>query len=99
MGDLARFKNRRQVGSYLGLVPSSFETGEASDRKGHITHQGPARVRFVLNQAVWNIIRFDPDERLVYDRIVKRNPKRKKIAGVAMMRRLAVRLWHAGRAA
>lgn len=96
MGDLERFKNRRQVGSYLGLVPSSYETGEANDRKGHITHQGPARVRFVLNQAVWNIIRFDPDERQVYDRIVAKNPKHKKIAVVAMMRRLAVRLWHAG---
>jgi transposase len=96
MGDLTRFKNRRQVGAYLGLVPSSFETGETNDRKGHITHQGPARVRFVLNQAVWNIIRFDPDERIVYDRIVAKNPKHKKIAVVAVMRRLAVRLWHAG---
>ena len=99
MGDLKRFKNRRQVGAYLGLVPSSFETGETNDRKGHITHQGPARVRFVLNQAVWNIIRFDPDEREVYDRIVARNPKHKKIAVVAVMRRLAVRLWRAGRSA
>jgi transposase len=96
MGDLARFKNRRQVGAYLGLVPSSFETGETNDRKGHITHQGPARVRFVLNQAVWNIIRFDPDEREVYERIAAKNPKHKKIAVVAVMRRLAVRMWHAG---
>jgi transposase len=99
MGDLDRFKNRRQVGAYLGLVPSSFETGEANDRKGHITHQGPARVRFVLNQAVWNILRLDPREREVYDRIVAKNPKHKKIAVVALMRRLAVRLWHAGRSA
>lgn len=99
MGDLARFKNRRQVGSYLGLAPSSFETGEANDRKGHITHQGPARVRFVLNQAVWNILRLDPKERAVYDEIVKRNPKHKKIAVVAVMRRLGIRMWHAGRSA
>jgi transposase len=99
MGDLERFKNRRQVGSYLGLAPSSFESGEANDRKGHITHQGPARVRFVLNQAVWNIIRFDPEERAVYERIVAKNPKHKKIAVVAIMRRLAVRLWHAGKRA
>jgi len=97
MGDLNRFKNRRQVGSYVGLVPASFESGEASDRKGHITHQGPARVRYVLNQAVWNMIRFDPGEREVYERLVKKNPKKKKIAVVAVMRRLAVRLWHAGR--
>lgn len=99
MGDLNRFNNRRQVGSYLGLVPSSDETGETKDRKGHITHQGPARVRFVLNQAVWNILRCDPEEREVYERIAKKNPKHKKIAVVAAMRRLAVRMWHAGRSA
>ena len=50
-----------------------------------------------LNQAVWNMIRFDPGEREVYERLVKKNPKKKKIAVVAVMRRLAVRLWHAGR--
>ena len=41
LGDLSRFSNRRQVGSFLGLTPSSFETGEGSDRKGHSTRQGP----------------------------------------------------------
>ncbi|MEW6360416.1 MAG: transposase [Planctomycetota bacterium] len=49
MGDLSRFENRRQVGSYLGLVPSSAESGEDSDRKGHITHQGSRRGRGVLD--------------------------------------------------
>lgn len=99
MGDLDRFKNRKQVGAYLGLVPSSDESGQTDDRKGHITHQGPARVRFVLNQAVWNILRCDPKEREVYDRIAGKNPQHKKIAVVAEMRRLAVRMWHAGRSA
>jgi len=30
----------------------------------------------------------------VYQELVCRNPKKKKIALVAIMRRLAVRLWH-----
>jgi transposase len=94
MGDLTRFSNRKQIGAYLGVVPSSNESGESDDRKGHITHQGPARVRYVLNQATWNIIRFDEKERAVYERIVKKNPKHIKIAVVAMMRRLGVRMWH-----
>ena len=42
MGDLDRFHNRREVAAYLGLCPSSFESGEANDRKGRITRQGPA---------------------------------------------------------
>ena len=99
MGDLSRFSNRRQVGSFLGLVPSSFESGEASDRKGRITCQGPSRVRKVLCQAVWSRLRCEPHEREAYDRIVSRNPKHKKKAVVARMRTLAVVLWHSGLAA
>ena len=52
MGDCLRFRNRRKVGGYLGLAPRSDETGEANDRKGHITHQGPGVVRKMLCQAV-----------------------------------------------
>lgn len=96
LGDLRRFSNRRQIGSYLGLVPSSYETGEADDRKGHITRQGPSRVRKVLCQAVWSRLRTVPRERAAYDRLVHRNPRHKKIAVVARMRTLAVRLWHEG---
>lgn len=99
MGDLGRFANRRQVGSFLGLVPSSFETGEQADHKGHITHQGPGRVRRVLCQAVWSRLRWVAGERRAYDRIVRKNPKHKKIAVVARMRVLAVILWHDGLAA
>ena len=99
MGDLSRFANRRQIGSFLGLVPSSFETGQGADRKGHITHQGPSRVRKVLCQAVWSRLRTVEAERASYDRLVARNPKHKKIAVVARMRTLAVRLWHDGLAA
>jgi len=96
MGDLSRFDNRRQVGSFLGLVPSSYESGESDDRKGHITHQGPARVRKVLCQASWAITRTNAAEGAVYNRIIGRNPHHKKIALVAIMRRLAVRMWHLG---
>jgi len=99
LGDLSRFANRRQVGSFLGLTPSSNESGEASDRKGHITHQGPSRVRKVLCQAVWSRLRSEESERIAYDRLVARNPKHKKIAVVARMRVMAVWLWHAGLAA
>ena len=99
MGDLRRFANRQQVGSYLGLVPSSFETGEDNDHKGHITRQGPSRVRKVLCQAVWSRLRVVDSERAAYERIVLRNPKHKKIAVVARMRALGIQMWHSGVAA
>jgi transposase len=94
IGDCLRFKNRREVGSYLGLAPSMNESGEATDRKGHITHQGPGIVRKMLCQAAWARNRCDPQSAERYQRIVAKNPKHKKIATVAMMRQLSVRLWH-----
>jgi transposase len=96
IGDLSRFKNRKQVGAFLGLVPSSDDSGEANDRKGHITREGPARLRRVLCQATWARVTHDVNEGNVYRRIVKRNPKHKKIAVVASMRRLGIRMWHVG---
>lgn len=99
MGDLKRFKNRRQIGSFLGLAPSAYESGESSDRKGRITRQGPSRVRHVLCQAAWGCVRGDPHEKEIYERIVIKNPKRKKKALVATMRRLAIRMWHTAKSA
>jgi len=100
LGDLGRFTNRRQVAAYVGLVPSKDESGECDDRKGHITRQGPSRVRRVLSQSAWSWVRWDPEAKAVYERLVAKNPKKKKkIALVAMMRRLLIRLWHHGLAA
>jgi len=96
MGDLSRFSNRRQIAAYLGLAPRSDETGRRSDCKGHITRQGSARIRWALCQAAWVRVRNHPGEKAFYDQIVTRNPKKKKIALVACMRRLGIQLWHDG---
>ena len=96
MGDLGRFANRRQIAAYLGLAPTCHESGEKNDCKGHITHQGSPRVRRVLCQATWARVRYDEEEKAAYERIKAKNPKKKKIAVVASMRRLAIRMWHLG---
>jgi len=96
IGDLKRFRNRRQIGAYLGLVPTAAESGEQNDRKGHITREGSARLRKVLCQATWARVKHDPEEREFYTRLAEKNPKHKKKAVVAVMRRLGIRLWHAG---
>ena len=94
IGYAGRFRRGRQVGKFVGLTPTSHESGQATDRKGHISRQGPPRLRKILCQAAWVRIAHDPRAREVYDQLVRRNPKKKKIAVVAVMRRLAVRLWH-----
>jgi transposase len=99
IGDMKRFNNRRQVGSFLGLAPSCRESGEERDRKGHITREGPARVRKILCQAAWVRTIYDAEEASVYNRIAEKNPKHKKIAIVACMRRLGILMWHLAKSA
>lgn len=94
IGQAGRFRRGRHVGKFVGLTPTSHESGEQNDHKGHISRQGPPRLRKVLCQASWVHVRHDPHSRQVYQRLVEKNPKKKKIALVAVMRRLAVRLWH-----
>lgn len=94
MGDLTRFSNRREVAAYLGVCPASFESGESNDRKGHITRQGPGRVRKVLCQAAWTAIRMDKEMHHRWERIKGKKPKRGKKAIVAIMRHLGIVMWH-----
>lgn len=94
IGNVRRFANRYQVGSFLGLTPASFETGESDDRKGHISRQGSPRLRKVLNQAVWSLVRTDEAAGAKYDRIAEKNPKHRKKAVVATMRDLGIAMWH-----
>jgi transposase len=94
IGQAGRFSRGRQVGKFFGLTPTSYESGQQNDRKGHISRQGSPRCRKVLCQASWVHVRYDEEGRRIYQQLVARNPKKKKIAIVAVMRRLAVRLWH-----
>ena len=94
IGYAGRFGRGRQLGKYSGLTPTSHESGQQNDRKGHISRQGPPRLRKILCQASWVHIQHDKEAQQFYERLVGRNPKKKKIALVAVMRRLAVRLWH-----
>lgn len=94
IGQASRFQRGRHVGKYVGLTPTSHESGEQNDRKGHISRQGPPRLRKVLCQASWVHVQHDAHARRVYQQLVVKNPKKKKIALVAVMRQLAVRLWH-----
>ena len=98
MGDLNRFDNRRQVAAYMGLCPSSNESGQRNDRKGRITRQGPARLRKLLCQAAWTSIIHCDQAAQEYHRIKQKKKDRAKKAIVAMMRKLGIKMWHRARA-
>lgn len=94
MGDLNRFHNRREIAAYLGLCPSSNESGEKNDRKGRITRQGPARLRKMLCQAAWVSVVRCKEAAAEYHRIRQGQKHRSKKALVAMMRKLGIKMWH-----
>ena len=58
---------------------------------------GPARVRKVLCQAAWTIVRKDPVWKARYGPLAQRRGGRKAI--VAIMRKLGIELWHRAQAA
>ena len=94
MGDLTRFENRREVAAYLGLCPSSHESGERNDRKGRITRQGPARLRKMLCQAAWVSVSKCEHAAATFQKIRQGQKHRAKKALVALMRKLSIQMWH-----
>ena len=85
--DPRRF-NAKQVGSYLGLVPSQDQSGSAN-RLGHITKQGPSVVRHLLTEAAWRATKKSPRIKALLDRVKRDRPDRKKIALIATAHYLA----------
>jgi len=77
-----RFPRVRCIGRYFGLVPSQDASGPVN-RLGHITREGPALVRGLLTEAAWVSIRRSERVRSFYERIMRGDTERKKIAVVA----------------
>jgi transposase len=63
VGDWTRFKNRRQVGSYLGLCPSEHSSGQRH-QQGSVTKCGNPRLRWALCEAAWRLLKWQPGYRL-----------------------------------
>jgi transposase len=82
-----RFQCGKQIASYLGLVPLEDSSGNRR-RLGHITKQGNSLLRFLLVEAAQVTVRSDPGWRSQYHHLMMRRGR--KIAKVAMARRLAV---------
>lgn len=94
IGNAERFQCGKQIASYLGLVPAEESSGERR-RLGHISKQGNSLLRFFLVEAAQVTVRSAPEWRSKVFHLAMRRGR--KIAKVAMARRLAVRLywmWH-----
>ena len=97
IGNPQRFHCGKQIASYLGLVPEEKSSGDRR-RLGHISKQGNVLLRFLLVEAAQVTVRSHPEWRNKFFHLAMRRGR--KIAKVAMARKLAVHLywmWRQGR--
>lgn len=90
--DPHRFRNGKEVGSYVGLVPRQYQSGQM-DRSGHISKQGHRELRSLLVEVSWLALRYNPHLRSVFERICRGTRSRRKIAIVAVARKLLIIAW------
>jgi transposase len=89
------FRNRREVGSYFGLTPSPWRSG-GIDRDQGISKAGNPRARCAAIELAWLWLRHQPDSKLTLEyrkRTLDAGKRIKRVAIVALARKLVVALW------
>jgi transposase len=89
------FRNRREVGGYFGLGGSPWCSG-ATDREQGISKAGNHRARHAAVELAWLWLLHQKDSALsrwFYERTANASKRFKRIAIVALARKLMVALW------
>ena len=92
LDDPHRFKSAADVGGYAGLVPRQMESGQMK-RSGRITRRGPSLLRGLLVEVAWMVYRHNAWAKAFVARVSRGVKGRKKVAVVALARKLLVILW------
>ena len=90
IGTPERFSRGKQIGSYVGMIPSEDSSAD-KQRLGHISKQGSSLLRFLLVEAAQAAARVNSEWRRRYIHLAMR--RHKSIAKVALGRRLGIRLY------
>ena len=90
VGGITRSGSARKLASRAGLT-RAVRGPDLKARHGNISRQGPAWLRWVMNQAA-QTARRSPDSAATYSSIARRRGK--KIATIAISRKLLTRAWH-----
>jgi transposase len=89
------FRNRRQVAGYCGLAPSPWQSGGIHREQG-ISKAGNPRARQTATELAWLWLRHQPDSALTQwfrQRTANASARIKRIAIIALARKLMVALW------
>ena len=82
IADLRRFSSQKKVVAYAGLAPGQRESAGRRRELG-ITHAGSGMLRWVLNQASWQLVRRSTHWRRIFEAIAKRRGKKKAITAIS----------------
>lgn len=85
--DVSRFRRGKSFCAYFGLTPRLDESGQVR-RLGHISKQGPSVGRWLLVESAWRAVSKSEALRTFYERVQHGQPQRKKIAIVAVARKM-----------
>jgi transposase len=95
--DWHRFRNRRQIASFTGLVPGEHSSGQ-NRRQGSITKHGNPRLRSLLVECAWRLLLFQRGYKplkkwaaVLLDATASRARRKKLMIGLA--RQWVVDLW------
>ena len=94
-GLFRHFDNRRQLAAYAGLAPSPWQSGSI-DREQGVSKSGNPRLRTTMVELAWFWLRHQPDtalSRWFHERVSRNGGRAKKVAIVALARKLLVALW------
>jgi len=89
------FANRKEVAAYAGLTPSPYASGDRYRDQG-ISKTGNPLLRKAMIELAWLWLRYQPDSRLARwfaERVGTVRGRIRKIAAVALARKLLVALW------
>ncbi|MEM3550867.1 MAG: IS110 family transposase [Candidatus Bathyarchaeia archaeon] len=82
IGDIKRFPNYKKLISWAGLAPLVYQSGSI-ERRGHITKQGSAVLRWVMVECARSAVRFDDKLGEFYERVKRRRGGQKALVAVA----------------
>ena len=91
LGDISRFFTADQAAAYVGLVPSTYQSGKTCYH-GRITKLGRAHARWLLVQAAQHLGLHPGPLGVFFRRLAKR--KNRNIAVVATARKIVTIAWH-----
>ena len=91
LGDITRFRDGDHAAAYLGLVPSTRQSGR-SCYHGPITKRGNSKARWMLIQGVQRMDLHPGPLGVFFRRLAKK--KNRNVAVVATARKLVVIAWH-----